>query len=127
MNGHLQAVQTTPLYPPSYSGTKSAANLAFSRNGRFLYQSLRGDQSSIIVFKVDQQQGTLTELQRISSQGNAPWSFAIDPTGHWLLVANVASNSVAVLKIDPATGALTETGHALSMLEPDAIAFMPSR
>ena len=127
VNGHLQAVQTTPLYPPSYSGTKSAANLAFSRNGRFLYQSLRGDQNSIIVFKVDQQQGTLTELQRISSQGNAPWSFAIDPTGHWLLVANVASNSVAVLKIDPATGALTETGHALSMLEPDAIAFMPSR
>jgi 6-phosphogluconolactonase len=126
-NGHLEPVQTTPLYPPDYSGTKSAADLAFSRDGRFLYQSLRGDQNSIIVFRVDPQHGTLTEVQRISSQGKTPWDFAIDPTGHWMLVANVVSNSVAVLKINPATGTLTSTDHSLSMLEPDAIAFIPNR
>jgi 6-phosphogluconolactonase len=127
VNGHLQLVQTTPLYPATYSGTKSAADLVFSRDGRFLYQSLRGDQDSIIVFKVDQKRGTLMELQRISSQGKTPWDFVIDPNGHWLLIANVASNSVAVLKINPATGTLTATDHALSMLQPNAITFIPNR
>jgi 6-phosphogluconolactonase len=127
VNGDLQLVQTAPLYPPTYSGTKSAADLAVSRDGRFLYQSLRGDQDSIIVFKVDQKHGTLTELQRISSQGKTPWDFVIDPTGHWVLVANVASNSVAVLKINPATGTLTATDHTLSMLQPNAITFIPNR
>jgi 6-phosphogluconolactonase len=124
-NGHLQLVQTTPLYPSTYSGTKSAADLAFSRDGRFLYQSLRGDQDSIIVFKVDPKSGALSELQRISSQGKTPWDFVIDPTGHWMLVANVASNSVSVLKIDPAKGTLAATEHALPMLQPNAITFIP--
>jgi 6-phosphogluconolactonase len=125
--GHLQPAQTTPLYPSTYSGTKSGSGILVSRDGRFLYASLRGDQDSVIVFKVDPQQGTLTELQRLPTGGKAPWDFAIDPTGRWLLIANVASNTVSVLKIDPKTGLLTATDHPLSMLQPDSIAFIPNR
>jgi 6-phosphogluconolactonase len=120
-------VQNLSLYPATYKGTKSAADLEFSRDGQFLYVSLRGDQDSIIVFKVDPKTAALTELQRISSQGKTPWDFAIDPTGHWLVVANVGSNSVAVLKIDPKTGMLTTTGQPLSMLQPNSIAFISNR
>ncbi len=123
--GRLQLVQSVSPYPVSYVGTKSAAEVAVARDGRFVYLSLRGDQNEIVVYAVDKRAGTLKETQRISSQGKTPWTFAIDPTGHWMLVTNQASDSVAVLKVDPATGELAATGGSLPIPKPVTVTFFP--
>jgi 6-phosphogluconolactonase len=121
--GQLQSVQTLSPYPVGYSGEKSAAEMALARDGRFLYLSIRGDQDSIVVYSVNRRSGALQELQHISSQGKTPWSFGIDPTGHWMLVTNEASDSVVVFKIDPATGKLSPANESLSIPKPCTVTF----
>jgi 6-phosphogluconolactonase len=122
-SGRLHLVQTLSPYPADYSGEKSAAEIAMSRDGRFAYLSLRGDQNSIVVYAINEKMGTLQEIQRISAQGKNPWSFGIDPTGHWMLVTNETSNSVVVLEVDPGTGKLTATGESLTIPKPVTVAF----
>ena len=121
--GTLTPQQSVSPYPADYSGERSAAEIGLSRDGRFLYLSLRGGQDSVLVYAVDKLSGNLTEIQRISSQGKVPWSFGIDASGRWMLVTNEASNSVAVLKVDPVTGMLAATDESLSIPNPVAVAF----
>jgi len=122
--GHLELVQSLSPYPATFSGEKSAAEIAVSSDGRFAYLSLRGDQDSLVVYAIDRKAGTLTEIQRVASQGKTPWSFGIDPTGRWMLVTNEASSAVAEFKIDRATGKLSATGESLSVPKPVTVAFV---
>jgi 6-phosphogluconolactonase len=122
-SGRLELLQSLSPYPADYGGERSAAEIAISRNGQFLYLSLRGDQNVIVAYSIGKASGELTEMQRISSQGKAPWSFGIDPSGHWMLVTNEASNSVAVLRVDPVTGKLAATGESSSVPSPVTVAF----
>lgn len=120
----LRLTQSLSAYPEGYSGEqKSSAEIAMSRDGRFVYVSLRGDQDSIVVFAVNERSGTLKKIQRIPVQGKAPWSFAVDPAGRWMLVVNESSNSVSVLGLDADTGLLRPTGESVSIPRPVSIAF----
>jgi 6-phosphogluconolactonase len=120
---HLELVQALSAYPADDSGQpKSAGEIALSRNGRFVYVSLRGDQDSLVVYQA-QENGQLREIQRVPALGKSPWSMAIDPAGLWLFVANEASNSVSLFNIDPASGRLSATAESLSIPKPVTIAF----
>ncbi len=87
-------------------GDKStAAEVAISANGQFLYASNRGE-DSLVVFTIDQMTGALTFLQRISCGGKMPRHFTLDPTGNWLLCGNQAGGGVTVFERDGGTGRL---------------------
>jgi 6-phosphogluconolactonase len=120
--GHLHFVQSISALPEGFTGFKSAAEIAMADSGRYLYVSTRGD-SSIVAFSVDQCTGRLTEIQRVSSQGDVPWSFTISPSGLWMIVANEASNSLAVLRLDPDTGKISSTEEKLTVPQPVSITF----
>jgi 6-phosphogluconolactonase len=123
--GRLQPIAAVSAYPAGYSGTdKSSAEIAFSKDGRFLYVCLRGDQDALVVYEMNKSSGALTEVQRLSSGGKRPWSFGIDPTGRWLLAMNEASNSVNVFGVDRSTGKLTPTTESLSVPNPSAVTFV---
>jgi 6-phosphogluconolactonase len=123
--GTLQPRQSVSAYPADYHSDteRSSAELAITRDGRFVYVALRGDQNSIVGYRADPWTGQLTEQQRIPTGGKNPRSFAIDPSGRWMLSANDSSNSVTVLAINPATGILSATGEALTVPNPAAVAF----
>lgn len=121
--GSLEKLGTTHNYPADYTGEKSAAELLSSRDGHFLYVSLRGNQDSLIVYKVDSKDGSLAEIQRIPTGGKTPWAMSMDPSGHWLLVANMASNAVNAFKIDTASGKLSPVENPASISHPFALAF----
>jgi len=124
-HGLLKLVQTLPTAAANYKGQNSAAEVAISRDGRFVYVSNRGE-DTLVVYSMSPGTGMLSEVQRISSPGKGPWSFAIHPGGHWMLVANQASNSIAVLQVDPKTGMLSPTSEGLSVPKPSNVTF-PSR
>jgi 6-phosphogluconolactonase len=84
----------------------TAAELAISSDGLFLYASNRGE-DSLVVFSITPKSGKLTFLQRISCGGKTPRHFVLDPTTQWLLCGNQDSATIAIFRRDTATGKLT--------------------
>lgn len=124
--GHLSLIQAvSPYATPHEAGGpgRGGAWIALSRDGRFLYFSVRDHRNAIFAYAIDQAKGTLRLVQSISAQGERPWSFSIDPTGHWMVVANMGSQALSVLRIDSATGRLSPTGQSLSVPNPAAVVF----
>ena len=92
-------------------GAAAGGELTVSSDGRFVYASHRGDHT-IVVFAVDQSTGDLECVQRVPAGGEYPWSYAVDPSGRWLLVANMASDSVSTLEVDHRSGTLKHNSIA---------------
>ncbi|MDY0749139.1 lactonase family protein [Paucibacter sp. R3-3] len=121
--GRLTPVHTQAVSSEGFTGAKSAAEIAQSRDGRFIYVADRGE-GRLIVYRADPASGQLTFEQRIPSGGDGPWAFDIDPSGHWLLVANYRSNQLNLFAIDPATGRLSDTGQSVASPGPVSVAFV---
>lgn len=115
---HRQSLTTNA---PDHTGTTSAAELAISRDGRFVYVSNRGE-NTLVVFSADRRTGLLAEVQRIPCAGATPWSFTLHPGGRWLFVANEVSSTVNLFRVDPGSGQLTDTGTSVPVPNPDCVA-----
>ncbi|WP_307844316.1 lactonase family protein [Actinospica acidithermotolerans] len=110
----------------AFTGTKSAAELAINRDGRFVYVSNRGE-NTLLVYAADPATGLLTLIQRTAPGGTSPWSFALHSSGRWLLVANLVSDTVNVFSVDQSVGTVTDTGASVSIPSPDCITFAAVR
>ena len=117
---------SAPVTPDGYTGPKSSAEIAVDPNGKFLYGSNRGD-STIAVFRIDGDKGTLTAVERVPTQGKTPRNFAIDPSGAFLFAANQDSGNVVVFSIDRATGRLGPAGSVLEVASPVCVVFAAAR
>jgi 6-phosphogluconolactonase len=122
-NGRLTLTQKLQISSTGFSGAKSGAEIALSADGRFVYAADRGE-NEIVVYRVDAGNGTLSDVQRVPSDGRTPWAFSIEPSGKWLLVANQASGTVSVLAIDRGTGRLSSTGHSAEVRSAVSVAFV---
>ena len=125
-DGTLETVQTLPLAARGFKGKQGAAALHLSPDGRFLYVSNRGDANEIVIFAVDARDGTLTLVGRQSTLGRTPREFAIDPTGHWLIVGNQESDTAYVFRRDPETGKLEPNPARLDIGAPVDFKFAPA-
>jgi 6-phosphogluconolactonase len=90
--------------------------LVASRDGRFLY-SVHGDESYATAFAIDPQTGNLHVLNQASTGGRNGVHQAFDPSGRFMVVANYATGTVAVMPVR-GDGAL-EDQVQLSALEGD--------
>ncbi|MEV6485846.1 lactonase family protein [Streptomyces sp. NPDC051576] len=119
-SGELTLRQSLAVDSPDFTGTKSGAELAISRDGRFVYASSRGE-NTLVVHEVERGTGQLSLLQRIPSGGLKPWSFTVHPGGRWMFVANEASSTLDLFAIDSRSGLLTATGNSLPLPNPDSV------
>lgn len=94
-------VQTT--VPDGLPTRNYPAEVAVSKDGRFVYLTNRGH-NSIAVFAVEAAGARLRLLGTPSCGGDWPRHLAFDPTGRLLLVANQRSNTVATFHVDRRTG-----------------------
>lgn len=122
IDGKLTQRQLLSLDTPHHTGTKSASDLAVSRDGRFVYAGNRGE-NSLVVLAVAPVTKLLTPTQRVPCAGATPWSFSLHPTGRWLLVANEASSTVNLFAVDRGSGKLTDTGRSVPVPNPDSVTF----
>jgi 6-phosphogluconolactonase (cycloisomerase 2 family) len=106
--GKLIALQNIPAHPATIKEGFSGADIHPSPDGRFLYASNRGNENNLAIYAIDPKKGTLTSVGFQSTLGNHPRNFTLDPTGKFLLVANMLSNSIVVFKRDAQTGLLTK-------------------
>lgn len=99
----------------------TAAEVAISPDGRFLYACTRGD-DSLTVFEIAGD-GELTFRQRIGSGGKIPRQFTLDPTGNWIVCCNNNSPAVTIFQRNSATGFLTGPIQTLAVESPEFALF----
>ncbi|MCJ8211396.1 lactonase family protein [Mucilaginibacter sp. RS28] len=124
--GKMKQVQTISILPENFHGNVGAADIHLSADGNFLYASNRGTANEIVYFSVNKETGQLTYLDRISTFGQGPRNFTIDPTGNFLLVGNQNSDNIVVYKRNQQTGKLTATNIRLNVGSPVCLKFAPA-
>lgn len=121
-SGQLAEVQTVGTLPDNFSGSNSTAEVVIHPNGRFVYISNRGHDSTA-VFAIDQESGKLTLVEIEPTQGGHPRFIGIEPSGEYLIAANRDANNLVSFKIDPETGKLTPTGYQVAVPKPVCVVF----
>ena len=77
--GSLRPIQILSTLPPDYTGQNTAAEIAVSAGGRFVYSSNRGH-DSVAAFASDPRTGLLTSIGWTPSQGRTPRYIGFDPS-----------------------------------------------
>jgi 6-phosphogluconolactonase len=124
--GTLAQFQTISTLPADFKGTSACAEMEIHPNGKFLYGSNRGH-DSLAVFAIDQENGHLTPVEHVSTQGKTPRNFAFDPTAQWIICTNHGSDNAVVFRVDGITGRLTQTGQPVPVPYPFCERFLPVR
>jgi len=122
-NGKLKEKQSITLLENKFRGQTAGAAIHISPDGRYLYASNRLETNEISVYVIDPETGMLTFVQRVTSFGKNPRDFAIDPTGHFLVVANQDSDSIYVYKIDQNNGQLSNVVSHIELGNPVCLKF----
>jgi 6-phosphogluconolactonase len=120
--GVLETVQEVVMRPSDFQGTTAGDDIVIDREGRFAYAADRFD-DIIATFSISTADGKLTLVNRTSCGGKVPRHLTLDPSGRWLLVANQASDNIAVLARDPKTGLLSESGKSVPLSKPQCLVF----
>jgi 6-phosphogluconolactonase len=124
--GALSPLDVHSTVPGKWTGTNYPADIHIAPSGRTLYVSNRGH-NSIAVFSVSAA-GALALEQVVSTDGDWPRNFTLDPTGKWVLVANQKSGSVVVFLRDQKSGRLTSTRERIALPSPVCLRFrLPAR
>ena len=123
-HGTLSVLESRSTLPSGWSGASFVADVHLAPSARALYVSNRGH-NSIAVFSVAST-GALSLQQNVSTGGDWPRNFTLDPTGKWLLVANQRSGSIVVFARDESSGALTATSRRIAIPSPVCLRFRRS-
>ena len=113
----VQTISTLPEGKVVENNTTAA--IFMHPNKRFLYASNRGD-DSIALFHFDSKKRQLAFVETVPC-GKHPRSFDISPDGKWLIVAAMHDDRVATFRINPDTGRLTPTEHAITVKQPTCV------
>ncbi|MBD2869760.1 lactonase family protein [Paenibacillus arenilitoris] len=116
-SGRLDALGTVSTLPAEFEGENTCAEIAVSKDGKFVYGSNRGH-DSIVVYAVDEKNGTLNYVQHASVEGGHPRHFALTPSGRYLLAANRDTNNIAAFAVDRDSGELRYTGKSTTVSKP---------
>jgi 6-phosphogluconolactonase len=121
--GILREIQTLSTLPEGFEGASTCAEVQISPSGRFLYGSNRGH-DSIVIYAIDQTDGTLTCVGHENTRGKTPRNFVVDPSGGFLLAANQDTDNLVTFRLDPASGELVATGHSVEVPTPVCVKVM---
>ncbi|MCZ4245356.1 lactonase family protein [Pedobacter punctiformis] len=121
-NGSLKKIQEIGTTEKNFSGKIDGADIHISADGKFLYETNRGDANSISVFAI-LPTGILRPVETISTLGKGPRNFSIDASGKFLLVAHQYTNDVVIFKRDKISGKLTDSGKRIEVGAPVCLLF----
>lgn len=125
-DGHFSLITTYSLIPDDYTDFNGSAAIRISRDGKFLYASNRGH-NSLTVFAVTADGRDLNLIQRISSEGDFPRDFNLDPTEEFLVCANQNTDNSTLYRRNTTTGLLTKIQQDINTPESVCVLFLPTR
>ncbi|RZJ78202.1 MAG: lactonase family protein [Flavobacterium sp.] len=121
-DGNLALQQQIETTTQNFEGKIDGAAIQISADGKFLYQSNRGDANTISTFSITKN-GNLKLTETVSTLGKGPRFFTIDPSGKFLLVAHQYTNDVVIFNRNNKTGKLTDSGKRLNVGTPVCLIF----
>jgi 6-phosphogluconolactonase len=120
-SGSLTPFQVTTTLPTDFTGESTAAEIAVSPDGRFVYGSNRGH-DSVAIYAANVE-GLLSPAGWQPTQGAGPRFIGLDPSGRFLNAANEQGDNVVTFKVDSASGKLTPTGQVIKNGSPVTIVY----
>jgi 6-phosphogluconolactonase len=121
MKDTLHQFQRVDTHSSDQRSGFESADIHISPDGKFLYASNRGEENNIAIFSIARD-GTLKLTGYQSTLGEHPRIFAIDPSGKFLIVANVSSNAIQIFRRDTETGTLHK-GKEVAIKSPSCVLF----
>ncbi len=115
-------LQTESTLAKDFQGDSYCADIHLSKDGKFLYGSNRGE-NTIVIFKVDQNNGKISLVGREGVKGDWPRNFGMDPSGNFLLVANQKSDNITVYRRNLEKGTLNFL-HEIKLPSPVCLEFL---
>jgi 6-phosphogluconolactonase len=121
-NGSLKKIQEIGTTVNDFTGKIDGADIHISSDGKFLYETNRGDANTIAVFAVSPT-GILKLVEIVGTLGKGPRNFSIDPSGNFLLIAHQYTNDVVIFNRNQTTGKLKDSGKRINVGVPVCLVF----
>ena len=125
-NDKLEQLQQTTVESDNFMGKNGGADIHFTKDGKYLYATNRGDANTITVFRVHSN-GLLNIVQQISTQGSGPRNFTLDPNDNFVLIGNQNTNNITIFKRDKTTGMISDTGKKIDICSPVCLVFTANK
>ncbi|RYL94345.1 lactonase family protein [Sporolactobacillus sp. THM7-4] len=125
-SGHFSPLQIISSVKPEFEGHSQGAAIKITSDGRFVYVSNRGE-NSIAVFKTNSESGQLSLVEHVSTAGEWPRDFELDPSEKFLIVANQYSGNLVLYARDSETGRLTLNSSDSKVPDPVCVKFLHVR
>ncbi len=122
-DGHFSEKQTISTIPADFTENNQSSAIHISSDGRFIYAGNRGH-NSIAVFSVNEATAELSLVQRISTEGDWPRDFALDPTEKFIVASNQESANLVLFARDETTGKLTLIQSDVKLPYPVCVKFL---
>jgi 6-phosphogluconolactonase len=116
-DGRLIPIQSLSTIPDDYKEVNYCADIHIDPSGEFLYGSNRGH-NSLVIFKIDQDNGKLIRTGFQSTSGEWPRNFLIDPKGEFVFVANQNSNNIVIFRRNSQSGELSKIEKEIIVPKP---------
>jgi 6-phosphogluconolactonase len=122
-NKHFTEKQYISTLPEDFTENNQGSAIHVSSDGRFVYAGNRGH-NSIAIFEADPVSGELTFVDRVSTEGDWPRDFSLDPTEEFLLASNQESSNLVLYKRDKESGKLTLLQSDVTVPYPVCVKFL---
>ncbi len=122
-SGTLTPLQQDSTLPENFFGASTAAAIAVTPCGKYIYASNRG-QDGIVCFSYDSAARRITSVRWTPSDGRDPRFITLSADETQLIVANEQGDNLIFFGIDSTDGTLTRLSQDLPSLSPSTIAFL---
>ena len=121
-NGSFSEVQVISTLPDDFVENNQGSAIHISKDGRFVYAGNRGH-NSIAIFATNQESGELLFVEHVSTEGDWPRDFVLDPKEEFLIASNQNSNNLVLFARDAKNGRLSLLQKDISVPNPVCVKF----
>ncbi|MGM0125317.1 6-phosphogluconolactonase [Enterococcus sp. AZ194] len=104
-NGTFTKLQKLSTLPEDFAEFNGGAAIRVSTDGRFLYASNRGH-NSIAVYEINEEGQEISLIQLISTEGDFPRDFNLNPSNEFLVCANQNTDNLTLYRRNAKNGKL---------------------
>ena len=121
-NPYFEKIQTIETAATPKGSNNASSALSFSTDYEYLLSSVSGD-NSVVIYKANQEDGTLTKILCLPISGEYPKDADLFPNNKFLVSLNHETNTMTFFKVDLEKGTMIMNGAPIKVNVPNCIVF----